>query len=138
MIGCETVSPELADFPGIHIDNVAAARAATERLLAHPRRPTAIFCANDEMAMGCLNAVRSAGLDVPEDISVIGFDDNRYAKIMQPPLTTVHQPARETGERVMKRLLHEIEHGRTKNADPEIVPHELVVRDSAAAPKERP
>ena len=59
------------------------------KLLALPNAPTAIFCATDEMAMGCLHAVSEAGLDVPGDISVMGFDDNRYAKITNPPLTTV-------------------------------------------------
>lgn len=194
VIGCETIADELSSCPGIHIDNISAAReathylldlgheriafifgehktlltqgrengyrsamteankvidsgwvvegklsiegaiAATQKLLAHPNRPTAIFCANDEMAMGCLHAVKSAGLRVPNDISVIGFDDNRYARITDPPLTTISQPAQLIGERVMHRLLHEIENGRSKDADPEIVPHELIIRDSAAAP----
>jgi LacI family repressor for deo operon, udp, cdd, tsx, nupC, and nupG len=114
---------------------LAGAIAATDKLLAHPKRPTAIFCANDEMAMGCLHAVKAAGLRIPDDISVIGFDDNRYAHIMDPPLTTVRQPAYEIGERVMLRLLHEIENGRSHDAEPEIVPHELVIRDSAAPPR---
>ena len=195
VIGCETISEDLSAYPGIHIDNIAAAREATRylldlgheriafiygehktlltqdrengyreamtgakkaidsgwvvegrltldgaieatgKLLAHPQRPTAIFCANDEMAMGCLHAVKTAGLRVPDDISVIGFDDNRYARVMDPPLTTVLQPARRISERVMQRLLHEIEHGRSRDAAPEIVPHELVIRDSAAPPR---
>jgi LacI family repressor for deo operon, udp, cdd, tsx, nupC, and nupG len=195
VIGCETISDELAAYPGIHIDNVAAAReateyllglghdriafifgehktlltqdrengyreamngankeidsgwvveggltlegagAATQRLLKHAHRPTAIFCANDEMAMGCLHAVKAAGLDVPGDISVIGFDDNRYAKVTDPPLTTVRQPARLIGERVMYRLLAEIEHGRGSDGGTEIVLHELIVRASAAPPR---
>lgn len=195
VIGCETVSPELSSYPGIHIDNIAAAREATDyllklghekiafiygehktlltmdrergyreamkkagkiidsgwvveggltldgamdataKLLALPNAPTAIFCATDEMAMGCLHAVSEAGLDVPGDISVMGFDDNRYAKITNPPLTTVSQPVEKIGRRVMKRLLAEIENGRSKDAEPEIVPHELVVRASTAPPR---
>ena len=196
VIGCETITPELSSYPGIHIDNVAAAKEAThyllglgheriafiygehktlltqdrengyreamteanktidsgwvvegkltlegaieatEGLLANPIRPTAIFCANDEMAMGCLHAVKAAGLRVPDDISVVGFDDSRYAQIMDPPLTTIRQPARKIGERVMQRLLAEIENGRSHDAEPEIVPHELVIRSSAAPPRE--
>ena len=196
VIGCETITPELSSYPGIHIDNVAAAKEAThyllglgheriafiygehktlltqdrengyreamteanktndsgwvvegklslegaieatEGLLANPIRPTAIFCANDEMAMGCLHAVKAAGLRVPDDISVVGFDDSRYAQIMDPPLTTIRQPARKIGERVMQRLLAEIENGRSHDAKPEIVPHELVIRSSAAPPLE--
>ena len=113
---------------------IEGAMSATEALLDHPKRPTAIFCANDEMAMGCLHAIRSAGLQVPKDISVMGFDDNRYAKITQPPLTTIAQPARIIGMKVMQRLLHEIEHGRSRDTEPEIVPHQLVVRASTAPP----
>ena len=195
VIGCETVSPELSSYPGIHIDNIAAAREATDyllklghekiafiygehktlltmdrergyreamkkaariidsgwvveggltldgamdataKLLALPNAPTAIFCATDEMAMGCLHAVSEAGLDVPGDISVMGFDDNRYAKITNPPLTTVSQPVEKIGRRVMERLLAEIENGRSADAEPEIVPHELVVRASTAPPR---
>lgn len=107
---------------------------ATHLLLKHPNRPTAIFCANDEMAMGCLHAIKSAGLRVPRDVSVVGFDDVRYAEILDPPLTTVHQPARLIGERVMHRLFREIEEGRSVNAKPEIVPHKLIIRDSVAPP----
>ena len=195
VIGLETVSPDLADFPGVHVDNAAAAREATEHLLAlghqriafisgqegslltrdreqgyrdamgragleirdgwvtggglttmgareatrrlldHPDRPTAIFCANDEMAIGCIHEIKARGLSVPGDVSVVGFDDTRYAQILDPPLTTVRQPAEEIGERVMRRLLEEIENGRTKgNARPEIVAHELIIRESTAAP----
>ena len=103
---------------------------ATQSLIQHPRRPTAIFCANDEMAMGCIHEIKSAGLRVPEDISVMGFDDTRYAAILDPPLTTVYQPVEEIGERVIYRLLREIEEGRSRNAEPEIVPHKLIIRHS--------
>jgi LacI family repressor for deo operon, udp, cdd, tsx, nupC, and nupG len=194
VIGCETISPELARFPGVHIDNVAAAEEATDyllklghrkiafiyghdtslltrdresgyrdamhkanipiedgwvlkgkmtidgsidathRLLQHPDRPTAVFCANDEMAMGCIYAIKAAGLRVPGDLSVVGFDDIRYARILDPPLTTVRQPAEEIGQRVMRRLLLEIEEGRSPTAETEIVSHELIIRQSAAPP----
>lgn len=110
---------------------------ATRRLLALPRRPTAIFCANDEMAMGCMHAIRDAGLAIPADVSVIGFDDTRYAAVLDPPLTTIHQPATEIGERAMQRLLREIEQGRGDGADVEIVPHRLVVRKSVGPPPAR-
>ncbi len=115
---------------------IDGAVAATRALLDHPQRPTAIFCANDEMAMGCLHAIQSAGLRVPGDISVMGFDDNRYAKTTNPPLTTIAQPAKIIGQKVMQRLLHEIEHGRSRDNEPEIVPHRLVVRASTAPPRE--
>ncbi|MEO1247299.1 MAG: LacI family DNA-binding transcriptional regulator [Pseudomonadota bacterium] len=194
VIGCETVSPELADFPSVHIDNVAAAkeatnylisqghtrigmiygeesslltkdrelgyrtamkqaklpieagwvvegklsisgaRKATRNLMNHSHRPTAVFCANDEMAIGCLHEVKSSGLIVPKDISIVGFDDIRYAEVTDPPLTTVSQPAEEIGERVMYRLCRRIEAGNGASSAPEIVPHKLVIRQSVAAP----
>jgi len=114
--------------------SIDGAITATRSLLGHRNRPTAIFCANDEMAMACIHAIKSAGLRVPEDLSVAGFDDTRYAAILDPPLTTVHQPTEEIGKRVMYRLLREIEEGRSGNSEPEIVPHKLIIRQSVAAP----
>jgi LacI family repressor for deo operon, udp, cdd, tsx, nupC, and nupG len=87
------------------------------------------------MAMGFVHAVKTAGLKVPHDLSVVGFDDVRYAEILDPPLTTVRQPARQIGERVMQRLFKEIEDGLSVTADPEIVPYELVIRKSVAPPR---
>jgi len=194
VIGCETISPELADFPSVHIDNIAAAkeatnylisrghkriamicgqesslltkdrelgyraamkqaklsiddgwvvegdltisgaRKATRNLVNHSDRPTAIFCANDEMAIGCLHEVKSAGLRVPDDISIVGFDDIRYAEVTDPPLTTISQPAEEIGERVMYRLCRRIDAPNGESSSPEIVPHKLVIRQSVAKP----
>jgi LacI family transcriptional regulator len=71
--------------------------AAARRLLGLPQRPTAIFCANDMMALGALDAARDLGLEVPRDIALVGFDDIEAAAIVAPPLTTVSNPAYETG-----------------------------------------
>jgi LacI family repressor for deo operon, udp, cdd, tsx, nupC, and nupG len=115
--------------------SIQGAREATRTLLAHPKRPTAIFCANDEMAMGAVHEIKLAGLNVPKDISVIGFDDIRYAEVLDPPLTTIAQPSVEIGERTMHRLIKAIE-GVDIGAEAEIVPHELIVRGSTGpAPK---
>jgi LacI family repressor for deo operon, udp, cdd, tsx, nupC, and nupG len=112
---------------------LAGALRATGQLLGHDRRPTAVFCANDEMAIGALHAIKAVGLGVPRDISLVGFDDIRYAAVMDPPLTTVAQPAEEIGVRVMYRLCREIDDEPGETA-PEIVPHRLVLRQSVAAP----
>ncbi|MFD1217122.1 MULTISPECIES: LacI family DNA-binding transcriptional regulator [Microbulbifer] len=112
---------------------IDGARRATRRLLAHKQRPTAIFCANDEMALGTVHEIKNAGLRVPEDISVVGFDDIRYAEVMDPPLTTIAQPAEEIGERTMRRLVQAIDGGaldKDTDTSPEIVPHKLIVRKS--------
>jgi LacI family transcriptional regulator len=71
--------------------------AAMRRLLALPDPPQAVFCANDLMAFGVLDAAREAGLDVPGDLAVAGFDDIEAAAMTHPPLTTVSNPAYETG-----------------------------------------
>ena len=71
-----------------------------------PDPPTAIVCGNDEMAIGALAEMRAMGLRVPEDVSIVGFDDIRYAEAMNPPLTTVAQPREEIGERCFYRLLN--------------------------------
>ncbi len=115
--------------------SIQGARQATHGLLTHNDRPTAIFCANDEMAIGCLHEIKAAGMRVPADVSVIGFDDIRYAEVTDPPLTTISQPAEEIGERVMYRLCQRIEEG-PGNGDNEsqILPHKLVVRQSVAKP----
>ena len=195
VVGCEKVSPDLADLPSVRVDNVAAAREATnflikqgherigmicgeqsslltkdredgyriameraglrirdgwvvegqmtipgareatQELLSHDVRPTAIFCANDEMAIGCLHEIKASGLVVPDDLSVMGFDDIRYAEVADPPLTTIRQPADEIGERVINRICRRIEEG-AGNSELQIVPHELIIRQSVAAPKD--
>ncbi|WP_341936663.1 LacI family DNA-binding transcriptional regulator [Marinimicrobium sp. C2-29] len=113
---------------------IEGARRATRQLLSLPEAPTAIFCANDEMAMAAIFEVKRRGLRVPDDISVVGFDDTRYAAIMDPPLTTVVQPTEEIGERTMRRLISAIE-GHDIGEAPEIVEHRLIVRDSTAPPR---
>ncbi len=82
----------------------AAAGSAMLKLTTK-ERPTAIFAANDEMAIGVLKTVRAAGLRVPEDLSIIGFDAIEYAEYCEPALTTVYQPRREIGSRAAEMLV---------------------------------
>lgn len=70
---------------------------------------TSIFCQNDMMAYGTLNALYQMGLSVPEDISIVGFDDSIYSRIMRPPLTTIRQPYKEMGEMAAGMLLRAIQ-----------------------------
>jgi LacI family repressor for deo operon, udp, cdd, tsx, nupC, and nupG len=101
-------------------------------LLERKDPPTAIFCFNDEMAMGVLETARRRKLCVPDDLSIVGFDDIRFARHVDPPLTTIAQPMRQIGEGTV-RLLLQILHG---EGAPESVtlPHVLVVRTSTAPP----
>ncbi|MCS6844341.1 MAG: LacI family transcriptional regulator [Caldilineales bacterium] len=107
----------------------ASGYRAVEPLLALPHRPTAIFSFNDRMAMGATKRLREAGLRVPEDVSVVGFDDIPAAAFFDPPLTTVRQPAREMGV-AAARLLFDLIEGRPAEAEEIVLPTELVVRSS--------
>jgi LacI family transcriptional regulator, repressor for deo operon, udp, cdd, tsx, nupC, and nupG len=94
---------------------------------------TAVFCSNDEMAMGALRAIRTRGLSVPKDISVIGFDDIRFARYTEPPLTTVAQPKEELGQEAMTLLL-DILRGVSPPGRKRVLPTQLVVRGSTGRP----
>lgn len=78
---------------------------AMRQLLALPLRPTAIFAADDDMAVGAIWAAAEAGVSIPRDISICGFDDTTIATQVWPPLTTIHQPVREMGRRATQELL---------------------------------
>jgi LacI family repressor for deo operon, udp, cdd, tsx, nupC, and nupG len=105
----------------------------TGELLDEPGRPTAIFCFSDEMAMGALEAIRLRGLRCPEDVSLVGFDDIRFAQYLHPKLTTVSQPKEQIGHEVV-RLLLDILSGRATALQNVTLPHQLVVRSSTAPP----
>ena len=98
------------------------------------RRPTALLCANDMMAIGALEYCRASGLNVPEDVSVVGFDDVPMAPLLSPRLTTVRQPAREMGVHAAELLLDLIR-GDAKPDSPKSFPVEVIVRESAAPPR---
>ena len=100
-------------------------------LLARAERPTALFCFSDEMAMGALDAVRRRGLRCPQDVSLVGFDDIRFARYLDPPLTTISQPTHEIGHEVV-RLLLEILSGAAEVPRHVTLAHRLVVRGSTA------
>jgi LacI family repressor for deo operon, udp, cdd, tsx, nupC, and nupG len=109
--------------------SIESGSAAGDSLLGRQERPTAVFCFNDEMAMGVIEAARRHRVRVPEDLSVVGFDDIRFARIMNPSLTTIAQPMREIGEGTV-RLLLDILNGNTVEAVSVMLPHTLVVRQS--------
>ncbi|MGH2427596.1 MAG: LacI family DNA-binding transcriptional regulator [Candidatus Limnocylindria bacterium] len=104
-------------------------RTAAVELIACPERPDAIVSANDEIAMGVLAAARGAGLAIPQDLAVTGWDDIPAAGHLAPPLTTVRQPMLELGRRAAELLRDRITNHRT---DPlhELLPTELVIRSS--------
>jgi len=93
---------------------------------------TALFAATDEIAMGALSAVWAMGLKVPDDVSVVGFDDIVYASMVAPPLTTVHQPIDEIVSLAVKHLIETIRHPDTPPIDV-MLATSLVVRRSTRA-----
>jgi LacI family transcriptional regulator len=110
--------------------NEASGFRAGAEIAALSSRPTAIFAANDSMAIGALSALREAGLGVPEDVAVVGFDDIPIARYMSPPLSSVHVAISELGERATKTLLQAIEEKNQHVKYQETLPTTLVIRQS--------
>jgi LacI family repressor for deo operon, udp, cdd, tsx, nupC, and nupG len=106
---------------------------ACEQLINKAARPTAVFCFNDEMAIGAIEAAIRHGVQVPDDLSVVGFDDIRFARHLRPPLTTIAQPMREIGEGCV-RLLLEILRGNTIAPVSVTLAHQLIIRGTTAPP----
>ena len=115
----------------------AAARRRYARTLVAlgrgPRLPDAVVCANDQMAIGVLQALGRASVQVPDQVAVVGFDDIFPASLCDPPLTTIHQPMRLLGERACIRLLDRIAQPDLR-PKVELLPTELVLRSSCGCP----
>nr|AWJ66340.1 transcriptional regulator, LacI family [uncultured bacterium] len=110
-----------------------AGYAAAERILAVTPRPTAILAANDYCAAGALSALNNAGVAVPQEMAVAGFDGVTSAQYMLPPLTTVRVPIREIGRRAIQLLIDRLEKEDGEAPIQETVPVELVIRGSTVA-----
>jgi LacI family transcriptional regulator len=102
---------------------------AMNRLLDQAVPPDAVFAANDEMAIGAIEAIRSRGLGIPEDVAVVGFDDIQMASYIQPPLTTVRQPMREFGTLAVRQLLRRIQEPASE-IETIVLPTQLILRQS--------
>jgi LacI family transcriptional regulator len=111
----------------------ASGMMAMQRLL--PAAPTAVFCANDSMALGALRVLRRAGKQVPGDVALVGFDDLPLASAVEPALTTVRQPIARMGAMTVELLIGLLESPEGVVSQPPrvILPTELVVRDSCGA-----
>ncbi|MCZ7542982.1 MAG: LacI family transcriptional regulator [Anaerolineae bacterium] len=118
----EESSREAADYQGIR------------QLMARPDRPTAIFAAADVVALDVLVLLRELGLRVPEDVSVVGFDDIPATRLTTPPLTTIHQPKYQMGQRAADLLLRRMTQDEEAPRERAIMAHRLVVRGSTAPP----
>lgn len=108
---------------------------AGKRLALQADRATAVFAANDMMAIGCLAALNEAGLRVPEEISLAGFDDIPISRYVSPPLTSVRAHVLELGTLALERLAMRMEAPAAAAARHQLLKTELVIRQSVAAPK---
>lgn len=120
---------EVADF------REAGGYEAMLRLLDLPAPPTAVFCANNVMTVGCLKAVADRWLSVPADISVIGFDDLDLGVLLNPPLTVIDRPAEEQGAAAGRLLLARLSGARSEVPERIVLPTRLLARASCAAPR---
>jgi LacI family repressor for deo operon, udp, cdd, tsx, nupC, and nupG len=111
--------------------------AGAARLFAQETPPTAVFCFNDEMAIGVLDYAHRIGKSVPESLSVIGFDDIRFARYMRPALTTISQPMLDIGRETVRLLLGVLQ-GTVTSAVSITLPHKLEIRSSTGAPPRLP
>jgi LacI family transcriptional regulator len=109
----------------------SAGYQCTNELLDLPDPPTAIFCSNDRMAIGCYEALKERGLKIPRDMSVIGYDDEEVARHLTPPLTTLVLPHREMGRWAVEHALAPLPPGRCRTTKLECP---LIERESIAPP----
>jgi len=118
--------PQLV-YPGAFTDT--SSYEPMQRMLDLPEAPTAVFIGSDLVALGALQAIHHRGLTIPDDFSVIGFDDVLIGKYLQPPLTTIHLPAYDLGQQLGQMILTSIR-GETFPTLRALLPTELVIRQS--------
>lgn len=106
--------------------------SALSRLMALPQPPSAVFCHSDIVAIGAIHQAKKQGLKIPQDLSIIGFDDIALAKYADPPLTTVAQPRYQIGQQAVFMLL-ELLRGNSAKRNSVLLDSELIVRDSTAS-----
>lgn len=121
------------DTPGYSTEKLGY--EAMKRLLVLPNRPTAVFARNDFTAIGAINAIKEAGLNIPNDISIVGFDDIPMAIHTSPALTTVRQPTRSQGSIAANYLLKRIEGNQTIIREERVLECELIIRSSTSPPR---
>lgn len=108
--------------------------AAGKKLLKYDERPTAIFAANDAMALGAIYAIQDAGLNVPADMAVVGYDNRNFTKTVRPRITTVTMPVIEMGGVAAELLLKQIAGGRKEDEELK-VKGQLIIRETCGAPE---
>jgi DNA-binding LacI/PurR family transcriptional regulator len=121
----------IGDAPGYSTEEIGY--EGMKRLLSLPNRPTAVFARNDFTAIGAMSAIKEAGLSIPEDVAIVGFDDIPLAVHTSPPLTTIRQPMRLQGQLAAELLLRRIEDKEVQLREEHILDCELIIRESTVA-----
>ncbi|MHB8892315.1 MAG: LacI family DNA-binding transcriptional regulator [Candidatus Limnocylindrales bacterium] len=133
-----TLDDELVRYGGFNfgkLNQTDGHRMAEEVLAAGGERPTAIFAANNFIAFGAIRALREAGLRVPEDMSIVAFDDLPEGWVVEPFLTVAAQPAYEIGRRAATLLLDHISGDHDATGESIVLPFELIIRRSSGPPR---
>ena len=136
LLGAGLGQDESLILPGRYSSESGHARTCRLMQLAAQKfddAPTALFCANDEIAVGAMSALSDMGLRVPEDVSIIGFDDSSAASAVRPALTTIRQPFQELARHAVELLLAQIQN-RDSVEERILLPTSLVVRDTVSTP----
>ena len=121
-----------SDVPGYSTEKMGY--EGMKRLLSVPNRPTAVFARNDFTAVGAMSAIKEAGLSIPQDMAIVGFDDTPLAVHTMPALTTVRQPMRLLGQLAAEMLLRRIGDDEIQKRNERILNCELIIRESTVAP----
>ncbi|MDK2806425.1 MAG: LacI family transcriptional regulator, purine nucleotide synthesis repressor [Thermoanaerobacterium sp.] len=111
--------------------DIESGYSAMNKLLKLKKKPTAVFCSNDDMAVGAIKAIYEKGLKVPDDISVIGFDDSEFCRYIIPALTTVRKPIKEVSQKGAEKLMNMLENNEN-DGEKIYIPTKLKIRDSVA------
>ena len=114
----------------------ASGLTAAEQLLDREPRPTAIFASNDDMAAAVVSVAHRRHLDVPQQLTVVGFDDTMTAVTLWPPLTTVHQPVRELGAEALRLLAAQISNRQAAPPGAHLLNYKIIHRQSVAPPND--
>jgi LacI family transcriptional regulator len=131
LTGAGTPDPRAYLRTGAH--SPEQAQALTDHLIALPEPPTAVFASDSRVALGVLKAIRTAGLAVPDRMSVVSFDDADWTSVVTPPISVVAQPTQAMGRRAAEMLIERIE-GADRPAELHMMATEFLSRESVAPP----
>ena len=128
---------DMANYIHLGSFNFRGGTTGGMRLMNCNPRPTAIFCSNDEQAVGLFRTIADLGLQIPRDVSVVGFDNIALAEMLNPRLTTVGQPIADLGERAILRVVERLRGEGSAPPSREMLPTTLQLRESCAPPPSR-